>query len=117
MPRRQGSDPSPARRHNKNCRVRPRAATTKIAGPEGARLTAEPSLTHGSKVGLTPGSLSLAPAGVNARYLLVENTVRAKRPRNSGPNGPERPPSTAISPARSLPFQPTSTHTMLDFGE
>jgi hypothetical protein len=43
--------------------------------------------------------------------------LRARRPRNSGPNGPERPPSTAISPARSLPFQLTSTHTMLDFGE
>ena len=33
--------------------VRPRAAATTIAGPLGPRLTADPSLTHGRKAGLT----------------------------------------------------------------
>ncbi len=66
-----------------------------VFGPGGTRLTTGPSL----RCGLTLGMVSLAPAGLNGRYLLAENTRWVRGPRNSGLNGRR--------PSRSVQFAPS----------
>jgi hypothetical protein len=58
--------------------LRPSAAATRIAGPKGASLTADLSLTHCCDAGLTPGSVSLTPAG--PRRHPVPRTNRSNDP-------------------------------------
>ena len=55
--------------------LRSGAAATRIAGPEETRLTADPCLTPGREAGLTPGMVSLAPAGLNGEYFAAGNPL------------------------------------------
>ncbi len=72
--------------------LRPRATATRITGPEGTRLTADPSLTHGCEAGLTPGSVSLAAVRPRHHNFRSDSAFSA----TIAPRSHEMPWSTAI---------------------